>query len=198
MSRTYLEYSLQLDWQHRLRSSWQLSHASGVLMRRSYSHTLHGFVVLAVSVTSGILSSQSFHIPCVGSLSSRYPSLLACSRRCLLTRLAWACCSRSIYHAWRALVVVFSHALCVFVVRIGVGGRSAGSRVERGSSVERDNIQFNYDQMCFGTTGLMYSSSPVYHPHGAPIFPSTAESKRKTKTQRKLNKGTCKEAQPYR
>ena len=70
---------------------------------------------------------------------SRHPSRPAWSRRGLLTRLAWARCSRGIRHAWRGLVAVFSHALPGFVVLIGGGGRSAGSRIERGRSVERDN-----------------------------------------------------------
>jgi len=81
-----------------------------------------------------MVSLQSSHMPCVGSLFSRYPSRLAWSRRnlltrlCvgslfaryssrlawshrgLLTRLAWARCSRGIHHAWRGLVAIFSHA----------------------------------------------------------------------------------------
>jgi len=89
---------------------------------------------LAVSVTPGVVSSRSSHTPCVGSLFSQYPSRLtwsrhdlltrlcmgslfsryssrlARSRRSLLTCLAWAHCSCSIHHAWRGLVVIFSHA----------------------------------------------------------------------------------------
>jgi len=33
-----------------------------------FSHTLHGLVVLAVSVMSGVVSSRSSHMPCMGSL----------------------------------------------------------------------------------------------------------------------------------
>ena len=98
-------------------------------------------VVLAVSVTPGVVSSRSSHTPCVGSLFSRYPSHLAWSRRGLLTRLAWACCSRGIHHTWHGLVAVFSHALRGLIVLLGGGGRSAGSQVERGRSVERYNMQ---------------------------------------------------------
>jgi len=87
----------------------------------------------------GVLSSRSSHTPCGASLFSWYLSRLVCSCCSLLTHLAWACCSRGIRHAWCGLVAVFSHALRGFVVLIGGGGRSAGSRVERGSSVERDN-----------------------------------------------------------
>jgi len=78
-----------------------------------FTHALRGIVVLAVSV-----SSQS------------------------LTRLVWARCSRGILHAWHGLIAVFSHALRGFVVLLRGGGRSAGLQVERGRSVERDNIPF--------------------------------------------------------
>jgi len=75
----------------------------------------------------------------MGSLFSLYLSCLAWSRHGLLTRLAWAHCSSGIRHAWCGLVAVFSHTLCGLVVLIWGGGRSAGSRVERGMSLERDN-----------------------------------------------------------
>jgi len=103
----------------------------------------------------------------MGSLFSRYPSCLACSRRDLLTRLASAHCFRGIHHTWCGLVAVFSHALHGFVVLIGGGGCIAGSRVERGRSVERDNMQLS--SIMLSTTGYLRSSSP-YHPHGAPIL----------------------------
>ena len=48
------------------------------------------------------------------------------SRRGPLTRLAWARCSRGIRHARRGLIAVLSHALRGPVVRLVVGGRSAG------------------------------------------------------------------------
>ena len=57
------------------------------------SYALRGLVVLAVSITPGVVSSRSSHTPCVGSLFSRYPSRPAWSRRGPLTRLAWARCS---------------------------------------------------------------------------------------------------------
>jgi len=73
-----------------------------------------------VSVTPGVISSQSSHTPCVGLLFSQYPSRLAWSRRGLLTHLAWAHCSHGIHHAWHGLITVFSHALRGLVVLIGV------------------------------------------------------------------------------
>jgi len=83
-------------------------------------------VVLVLSVTPGMVSSWSSQTPCVGSLFSRYPSRPAWSRRGPVTRLAWARCSRGIRHARRGLVAVHTHALRGLVVRLGVGGRSAG------------------------------------------------------------------------
>jgi len=109
----------------------------------SHLTRLVGLIVLAVSVTPGVLSSRSSHTPCVGSLSLRYLSPLACYSHGLLTCLVLAHCSYR------------------------VGGRSTGSQVERGRSVERDNIQIRSNTR--DITGLMCSSSP-YHPHGAPIF----------------------------
>jgi len=66
----------------------------GVVSSWSSHMPLRGLVVLVVSITPGVVSSLSSHTPCVGSLFSRYPSRLAWSRRGLLTRLAWARCSR--------------------------------------------------------------------------------------------------------
>jgi len=85
-----------------------------------FSHALRGLVVLAVSVRPGVVSSRSSHMPYMGSLVSWYPSRPAWSRRGLLTRLAWARCSRGIRHTLRGLVAVFSHALRGLVVLIGV------------------------------------------------------------------------------
>jgi len=142
------------------------SHTSGVLTRRSYSHfrcTHAPLVILVVSVTPGVVSSQSSHTPCVCSLFSRYPSRPAWSRRGPLIRLAWACCSRGIHYTRRGLVAVLSHTLrglLVLAVSITPGVVSSWSshtpcvgslfvwglvvaalvsRVERGRSVERDN-----------------------------------------------------------
>jgi len=185
------------------------SHSSGVLTRRSYSHfwrTHAPLFVLAVSVTPGVVSSRSSHTPCVGSLFSRYPSRPAWSRRGRLTCLAWARCSRGICHARRGLVAVLSHALrglVVLAVSIMPGVVSSRSphtpcvgslfvwwlvvtapvsRVERGRSVERDNIRFRSNVR--DSTGLMHSSLP-YHPHGAPIFPWYRQKKRKKKRKKK-------------
>ena len=117
----------------------------------------------------GMVSSRSSHTPSVGSLFSRYPSRLAWSRRGLLIRLTWVRCSRGICHAWHCLIVVFSHTLRGFVVLYGVGGRSAGSRVERGRSVERDNMRLQ--SICFT---LQVICAPPRHttPMGLPSFPS--------------------------
>jgi len=143
----------------------------------AYSRTVRS---LAVSVMPGMVSSRSSHTPSVGSLFSRYPSRLAWSRRGLLIRLTWVRCSRGICHAWHCLIVVFSHTLRGFVVLYGVGGRSAGSRVERGRSVERDNMRLQ--SIVLYTTGNMCSSSP-YHPHGASIFPFRRECIRTKETE---------------
>jgi len=107
-----------------------------------------------------VVSSWSSHTPCVGSLFSWYPSCLVWSRRGLLTCLAWAHCSHGIDHAWHGLVAVFSHALHGLLVLIRGGGHSAGSRVEIGRSVERDNMRLR--SIALYTTGNMHSSSP-YH-----------------------------------
>ena len=90
------------------------------------SHALRGLVVLVVSITPDVVSSWSSHTPCLGSLSLWYPSRPAWSRRGPVTCLAWARCSRGIRHTQRGLITVLSHALCGLVVRLGVGGRSAG------------------------------------------------------------------------
>jgi len=85
--------------------------APSQLTHCSYSYALHGFIVLAVSVTPGVLLSRSSHTPCMGLLSSRYLSCLACYRRGILTRLAWARSPPGIHHARSALVALFSHVL---------------------------------------------------------------------------------------
>jgi len=63
-----------------------------------------GFLIFfdgAWEFTSGVLTRRS--------LFSRYPSRPVWSLRGLLTRLAWARCSRGIRHARHGLVTVFSH-----------------------------------------------------------------------------------------
>ena len=55
----------------------------------------------AWQVSSGVLTRFA--------LFSRYSLRPAWSRRGLLTRLAWARCSRGIRHAWRGLITVLSH-----------------------------------------------------------------------------------------
>jgi len=142
------------------------SHTSGVLTRRSYSHfrRTHAPLVvtlpaysraarrLAVSVTPGVVSSRCSHTPCVGSLFSRYPSRLAWSRRDLLTRLCVGSLFFAVFVTRGVVSSRSSHTPCVgslfsrYPSRLAwsrcsyrSGGRSAGSRVERGRSVERDN-----------------------------------------------------------
>jgi len=118
------------------------TYTSSVLTRYLYSHSLRGFVVLAVSIKPGVILSQSSHTPCVGSLSSQYPSRRVCTSSRLyshalydpvglLTRLAWAHCSHGIHHTRRGHVAVFSHALYGIGVPIGVGGHCTCSRIER-------------------------------------------------------------------
>ena len=124
---------------------------------RGSSHTpLRELVVLAVSVTPGVVSSRLFlhafawarcsrGIPharrglfaalisrlCVGSLFSRYPSRPAWSRRGPLTRLAWACCSRGIRHAWRGLFAALLSRLCVGSLFSGVVVAAPVTGIER-------------------------------------------------------------------
>jgi len=106
------------------------SHTSGILTFHSLSHfhRTHAQLVvslpaysrsarsLAVSVMPLVDLSQSPLTPCVGSLFSRYLSLLVWSPHGLLTHLVWARCSRGIRHSWCGLLTVFSHALCGLVV----------------------------------------------------------------------------------
>ena len=155
MSRSCLDFSVGLDRQRRLGfvarrsySRFQCTHTSGVLTRSLWtrcSHTLRGLVVLAVSVTPGVVSSRLF--------------LHALRGFVVLTRLAWAHCSRGIRHARRGLFAALltrlawvrcshtpcvgslfsrypscpawslrgsSHMPCVGSLFSGSGGRSAG------------------------------------------------------------------------
>jgi len=125
-------------------------------MRRSYSHfrrTHVPLVILAVSVTPGMVLSWSFHTPCVGSLFSRYPSRPAWSRRGPLTRLAWARCSRGIRHARHGLVAVLSHALCGFVVfAVSVTPGVVSSR--------------SFHMSCVGSLFSRYLLRPAWSRHG--------------------------------
>jgi len=127
----------------------------------------------------------------VGSLFLRYLSHLAWSRHGLLTRLAWAYCSRGIHHAWHGLVTVFSHALhglivlTVFITPGVVASRSShtpcmgSSFVSWGLVVAAPvtgkevglwrEIIFDFDLSHFNTTGFVRSSSP-YRPGGVSIF----------------------------
>ena len=111
----------------------------GVVSSRSSHMPLPGLVVLAVFVTPGVISSRSSHTPCVGSLFSRYPSRLVWSHRDLLTRLCVGLLflRYSSHLAWsrRGLLTCLVWARCSY----RGGGCSAGSLVERGRSVERDN-----------------------------------------------------------
>ena len=92
------------------------THTFGVLTRRSSHTPCVGSLFFAVSVTPGVISSRSSHTPCVGSLFfvvSVTPGVVSLQS---------------------------SHMPCVGLLFVlVVGGRSAGSRVDRGRSVERDN-----------------------------------------------------------
>jgi hypothetical protein len=130
------------------------THTSSVFMSRSYSHALHVFVILTVSVTPGVVSLQSSHTLCVGSLFTQYLSRLAysSSRPYLhtlpdlvvhLTHLTWTRCCCGICHARCAVhhvriptpcmvLLFFSHALCRRIVRlVGVWWLQCWSPVER-------------------------------------------------------------------
>jgi len=61
----------------------------GMVSSRLFSHALRGLVVLAVSVTPGVVSSRLFSHALRGFV--------------VLTHLVWACCSRGIRHAQRGL-----------------------------------------------------------------------------------------------
>jgi len=89
LSRSYLDYSVRLDRQRRLSvfRAGTTTHTSGALTLPAYSHAAHT------------------HTPCMGSLSSWYPSRPACSSLC------------SYSHALHGLVV-FSYALHGLVVLV--------------------------------------------------------------------------------
>jgi len=145
------------------------------------SHAVRGIVVVVVSVTPCVVLSRS-HTLCVGLLLSRYPSHPAWSRHGL-TRRAWARCCRSIRHALRGLIAV-SHAVRGIVVGYGVFW-SQCQFMCREVGVWREII-FDFDLLCFNTTGFVRSSSP-YHPRGVPIFPVRQRSNR-TKERRSNRK----------
>jgi len=120
-----------------------------------FSYALHGLVVLVVSVTPDVVSSRSFHMPCMGLLVSRYPSCLAWSRHGLFTRLAWAHCSCGICHAGCVLVTVFSHALRVLVVlAVSITPSVVSSRSSH--------------TLCVGSLFLRYLSRLAYTRRGLP------------------------------
>jgi len=73
-------------------------------LRGSFSHALHGLVVLTVSVTPSVVSSRLF-----------------------LTRLAWARCSHGIRHTRRGLFVALSHTPCVGLLFLRYPSRPARS-----------------------------------------------------------------------
>jgi len=137
---------------------------------------------LPVSVTPGVVSSRSSHTPCVGSLFSWYPSHLACSHRDLLTCLCVGSLFFAVFITPGVVSSRSSHTPFVgslfsrYPSRLAWpccsyrgGGCSAGSQVESGRSVERDNMQLR--SIVCSTTGYLHSSSS-YHPHGVPIFPN--------------------------
>jgi len=150
-----------------------VSVSPGVVSSRLFSHALRGLVVLAVSVTPGVVSSRLFsHTLCglVVLVVSVTPGVVS---------------SRLFSHALRGLVVLavsvtpsmvssrlFSHALRGLVV-LGRDGRSAGHG-DREVGRWREII-FDFDLSRFNTTGFVRSSSP-YHPRGVSIFPDRRRS----------------------
>ena len=143
-----------------------------------------------------MVSSQSSHTPCVGSLFSRYPSCLAWSRRDLLTRLYVGSLFFAVFVMSGVVSSRSSHTPCVGSLfsrypshlawsrcSYQGGGHSAGSWVERGRSVERDNMQLR--SIAFSATGYIRSTSP-YRPHGVPIFPKPPEITTQNKKQNKI------------
>jgi len=130
-------------------SHFRRTHAPLIVTLPAYSRAPRH---LAVSVTPGVVSSLSSHMPFVGSLFSRYLFRLAWSRRDLLTRL----CVGSLFFAVfvtpgmvssrsshtpgvGSLFLQYPSHLAWSHCTYQGGGHSAGSRVERGRSVERDN-----------------------------------------------------------
>jgi len=156
LSRSCLDFSVGLGRQRRLgfvARAVLLTLPAYSHFRRTYTlfvdslflHALRGLVVLAVSVTPGVVSSRLFSDALCGFV--------------VLTRLAWARCSRSIRHARRGLFMALptclawvrcshtpcvgslflrypsrppwslrgsSHTPCVGLLFPGSGGRSAG------------------------------------------------------------------------
>ena len=77
-------------------------------LRGSSHMPLCGLVVLAVSVTPGLVSSRLFS-----------------------HAFAWACCSRGIRHAWRGLFVALLTRLCVGLLFSGVVVAAPVTGIER-------------------------------------------------------------------
>jgi len=127
------------------------THTSGALTLRVYSHTLHGLVVLTVSVTPGVVSSRLFShaLPGLvvltvsvtpGVVSSRLISHALRGLVVLMVSVTPGVVSSQLFsHALRGLVVLavsvtpsvvssglFSHTLRGLVVLRGSGGRGAG------------------------------------------------------------------------
>jgi len=108
VSRSYLDYSMQLDRQGSLPSSGRVPFALPV-----YSHfwRTHAPLVLILPVylraarthTSGILTCRSY-----SHFWRTYVPLV-------ITYLAWVGCSRAIRHAQRALHRIRTHMLCVIL-----------------------------------------------------------------------------------
>jgi len=99
-----------------------------------------------------VVSLRSSHTPCMGSLFLQYPSRLAWSCLDLLTRLCVGSLFFMVFVTSGVVSSRSSHTSCVGSLfsrypsclawsrcSYRGGGRSAGSRVERGRSVERDN-----------------------------------------------------------
>jgi len=78
------------------------------------SHALLGLVVLAVSVTPGVVSSRSSHTPCVGSLFVSWGLVVAApvtGREVGLWREIIDCVEKKLQTSYRALPLYFSFPL---------------------------------------------------------------------------------------
>jgi len=111
VSRSCLDFSVCLDRQRRQGlqrersyTPFRCTHTSGVSTLQTYSHALRELGVLAVSVTSGMVSSRLFSHALCGLICSR--SIRHAQRglfAALFTYLGWARCSRGMCHTQRGL-----------------------------------------------------------------------------------------------
>jgi len=129
-----------------------LTHLAWACCSRGIHHTWRGLVVVFSHALHGLVVLAVSVTPgMVSSRSSDTPCVGSLFSR-YPSRLAWSC---------RGL--------------LRGGGHSAGSRVERGRSVERDNMRLQ--SIALSTTDCMCSSNRTT-PMGLPSFPLPPKSKR--------------------